>query len=147
MKQHMFHIGNIVYPVEIDGSQCNATKEEMSRLYGVVVGLSNDDGAYRDYSVEWLDKETDEPAEFDHGLKNSWFNLGTLTSSRAEYIVTLDNLSFEEEDGEVDTDEVAERLYESVFDQLEYFLYEEYEVDDPVKYYDGIIKKLAEKLK
>ena len=140
----IFHIGDKVYPVRIDGSECNATKLEMNYLYGVVVGLSDglsDDD--RRYSVEWLDERTNEPAEFDHGLKNSWFKCEELTCSIVDYMSLLDKMSFKE-DGEV-LDEIVDRLCDMVDDELG-CLCEEYDID-PCEYADTIIERLCERLK
>ena len=135
----IFHIGNKVYPVKIDGSQCNATKKEMSYLYGIVTGV--EDNGRRYYSVEWLDERTYEPAEFDHGLKNAWFDAVELTCSLGEYVRALDDL---DDDGEEDLDEVVNRLCDVVDDELGR-LCEEYNLD-PCEYADIIIEQLCDRL-
>lgn len=141
----IFHIGDRVWPVKVDGSQCDATKEDMSLLYGVVVGLSlglSDDD--RRYSVEWLDARTNEPAEFDHGLKNSWFEVNELSSALDGYINMLNSLSFDEEDDD-DLNEIVTELCDVIDDRL-IDLCNIYGLDY-CEYSDIVIEKLFERLK
>ncbi len=138
----IFHIGDKVYPIRVDGNRCDATRQEMSRLYGIVVGIEGD-GNSREYNVEWLDIYTNEPAKFDHGLKNAWFEESELTDFIGDYIDALDRV-FDEDDGDDDIDQIVNQLCDVVDDELGH-LCEEYNLD-PCEYADTIIKQLCNHL-
>lgn len=80
----MFKIGDRVYPVDSsDFKDCEANKEEMLRLVGVITGV---DKCYnRKYEVTWIDGGSGEEAEFSHGFKCAWWLDEELTKDFNQY--------------------------------------------------------------
>lgn len=77
----MLYIGQQVYPANPAVlSDCNATRDEMERLYGIVTGVFN-----KQYEVTWLDIKDRQEADFDHGLKTAWWAEDELTTYEDDY--------------------------------------------------------------
>lgn len=86
----MFKLGDRVYPKEIEIEDCEANKTEMQYLVGFVCEVNKGCGR-RQYSVNWVDERDGEEAEFDHGLKNSWYEDSELTKDKEEYLEMLED--------------------------------------------------------
>ena len=153
----MLYIGNMVYPRELE--DCEATREEMERLYGIVVKTTEDDKddeADCEYAVEWLDIDTHKSAKFDHGLKYAWWEENELTTDQSDYAELVNQEiapSYEMPESE-QLDEDVDCLMEEIENSLQiygenYWEEDDYGRDEDIKeeYRQEIFKRLIEKLK
>lgn len=154
----MLYIGNMVYPKELD-SDCEATREEMERLYGIIVKTTEDDKddeADCEYAVEWLDIDTHKSAKFDHGLKYAWWEEDELTTDQSDYEELVNQeiapayKMIDNEDLETDVACFMESLEDQIqYNANDYWDEDDYGRDEDIKeeYRQEIFKRLIEKLK